>query len=94
MFSQVYYLLRSKQDGQYVAAHPDPDKPQGYLLLFSEHFDALSYLNKHGEEVRDQFTVESIAGSQLKGILQRWGFGGVGMVKDPMIPRVEFLAVQ
>lgn len=94
MFSQTYYLLCSKQDGQYLVAHPHPDLPASYLLLFSEHFEALSYLNQHGEDVKDQFTVESIAGSQLKTIIKRWGFSGLGMVKDPLIPRIDFLSIQ
>lgn len=91
MYSQVYYLLRSKADGQYVAAHPNPDSNQGFLILFSEDFEALSYLNKHAAEVADQFSVESIPGSQLKGILQRWGLTGIAMVKDSTAPTVEFL---
>ena len=93
MFSQVFYLLRSKVDGRYVTAHPNPDSPQGYLLLFSEHFDALSYLNKHASQIADQFSVESIPGSQLKGVLQRWGFTGIGLIKDPILPRIEFMSV-
>lgn len=96
MLSQVYYLIRSREDGSYVAAHPDgsdraESKDPGYLLMFREHFDALSYLNKYASDVRERFAVESISGSQLKGILTRWGFTGVAMVQDPLLPRVEFL---
>ncbi|MDY7021886.1 MAG: hypothetical protein SWJ54_11090 [Cyanobacteriota bacterium] len=91
MYSQVLYLLRSKADGQYIAARPNPDSNQGFLLLFSEDFEALSYLNKHAGEVADRFGVESISGSQLKGILQRWGFTGIAMVKDSTAPTIEFL---
>ncbi|RAQ45781.1 hypothetical protein B9S53_07010 [Arthrospira sp. O9.13F] len=94
MFSQVYYLLCSQKDGQYVAAHPNPDLPESYVLLFAEHFEALSYLNQHGAEVSDRFTVESISGSQIQSIVQRWGFSGLGMVKDPLIPTIEFLSIQ
>jgi hypothetical protein len=43
--------------------------------------------------VADKFAVESIASTQLKGILQRWGFQGVAVVQDPLLPRIEFLAV-
>lgn len=47
MFSEVYYLVRSKADGRYLAALPNREA-LGYLLLFRENFDALSYLNKIG----------------------------------------------
>lgn len=93
MFSDVYYLVRSKVDGSYLAAHPKANDGPGYLLMFREHFDALSYLNKHGAGVADKFGVESIAGSQLKGLLNRWGFVGVGMVQEPLLPRIEFLSL-
>ncbi len=93
MLTHTYYLLRSKADGRYISAQPNPDSPQGYLLLFSEHFDALSYLNKHAADVTDQFAVESIAGSHIKAILQRWGFGGIALIKDPLIPNIEFMTV-
>lgn len=102
MYSQIYYLVRSKHDGSYLVAHldrasrSDPDKAPdaGYLLLFSEHFDALSYLNTHGADVADQFGVESIPGSQLDTLLKRWGFVGVGVVADPLLPKVEFMKRQ
>ncbi|EAW39302.1 hypothetical protein [Lyngbya sp. PCC 8106] len=93
MYSQIYYLLRSRVDGQYVSARPNPDSVQGFLLLFSEDFEALSYLNKHASDVADRFSVESISGSQLKGILQRWGFTGIAMVKDSTGPVMEFMEV-
>lgn len=60
----VYYLIRSRADGRYLLAHPNtnvkPGEP-GYLLMFREHFDALSYLNTHGSDVADRFAVESIS---------------------------------
>lgn len=100
MFSQVFYLIRSKIDGQYLVARPSlqtqnradrsPDHPT-YLLMFKEHFDALSYLNTHGADLADQFAVESVSGSQLGGLMKRWGFVGVGLVQDPLLPRIEFL---
>lgn len=92
MYSQVYYLLRSKQDGRHLAARPDgPDSERTYLLLFSADHEALSYLSTHVPQVRDRFAVESVPAYQLKGMLQRWGFAGVGVVSDPMPPSVEFL---
>jgi hypothetical protein len=95
MFSETYYLIRSKMDGRYLVAHPHPDSTSdetGYLLLFRENYDALSYLNTHGADVADRFGVESISGSQIKNMLQRWGFKGIGIVQDPLIPRIEFLS--
>ncbi len=101
MYSQIYYLVRSKLDGRYLAAHlnrasetADQNPDPGYLLVFSEHFDALSYLNTHGLDVAHQFGVESIPGSQLDSLLKRWGFVGVGVVQDPLLPKVEFLTRQ
>lgn len=98
MFSQIYYLARSRADGQYLAAHPhtdandNPIQKQSYLLMFREHYDALSYLNTHAREVADRFAIESIAGSQLETLLKRWDFNGVGIVQDPLLPKVEFLS--
>ncbi|MFM6189543.1 MAG: hypothetical protein ACKPFB_05400, partial [Planktothrix sp.] len=57
-------------------------------------FDALGYLNKHAGDLKDQFAVESITGSQIKPIIQRWGFAGIGMIKDPLLPHIEFIQVQ
>jgi len=101
MLSQVLYLIRSKTDGSYLVARPhqtaetaDGQASPGYLLLFQEHFDALSYLNTHGADVADRFAVESIAGTQVEVIIKRWGFVGVGLVQDPLLPRVEFLSRQ
>ncbi|MBW4576220.1 MAG: hypothetical protein KME08_13165 [Aphanothece sp. CMT-3BRIN-NPC111] len=95
MLSQVYYLIRSRADGKYLVAQPGVSAGQtgaAYLLMFREHFDALSYLNTHGSNVADRFAVESITGNQLKALLQRWGFVGVGIVQDPLVPTVEFLS--
>lgn len=98
MFSQTYYLIRSRIDGSYLAAYPtlkddEARSPEhGYILLFQEHFDALSYLNKYAAGVVDRFSVESQAGSQIAGVLNRWGYKGVGIVKDPLLPTVDFLA--
>ncbi len=96
MFSEAYYLIRSRADGSYLVAHPhagenaDQTRPS-FLLVFREHFDALSYLNTHALEVADRFSVESIPGTQIDPLLKRWSFTGIGVVQDPLIPRVEFL---
>lgn len=91
-----YYLVRARMDGRYLTAHPraesDPDQPSpAFLLLFQEHYDALSYLNTHAAGLADQFAVESITNGQVGSLLERWGFNGVGMVRDPLVPSVEFL---
>lgn len=94
MFSQSYYLILSKADGSYLVAKPhisDDSTPKSYLLMFREHFDALSYLNAHAAELANRFAVESVSGTQLKNLLKRWGFTGVGIVQDPLVPQVEFL---
>jgi hypothetical protein len=90
MLSEVYYLVRSPSDGRYLTAHPD-ESGSSYLLLFREHFDALSYLNTHAGELANRLAVESIPGSQLSNLLKRWGFVGMGIVTDPLIPKIEFL---
>lgn len=95
MLSQVYYLVRSQADGRYLVAHPPPTETlpatSGFLLMFREHFEALSYLNTHGADVAHRFAVESIPQSQVGNLLQRWGFTGVGIVQDPLLPKIEFL---
>ncbi|MGB3237778.1 MAG: hypothetical protein WBB29_05755 [Geitlerinemataceae cyanobacterium] len=88
---QMYYIIRSKVDGKYLAARPDPDSTSSYLLLFPENFDALSYLNKYAGELKDKLGVEAIDRTQIKAVLQRWGFIGIGMVNDPLVPSIEFL---
>jgi hypothetical protein len=91
MLSQVFYLLRSRSDGKYLSANPNPDAAVSFLLMFREDYEALSYLNAHAGDMADRFGVESISGSQLKSLLQRWGFNGVGIVQDPLVPNIEFL---
>lgn len=91
----VYYLIRSRADGRYLLAHPNTNAEtgeSGYLLMFREHFDALSYLNTHGSDVADRFAVESVPSTQVGGLLKRWGFSGVGVVQDPLLPKIEFLS--
>jgi hypothetical protein len=96
MVVELHYLIRSKLDGQYLVARPrqDPDAAPspGFLLLFSDHADALSYLNTHAAEFADRFAVETVSSAQLGQVMSRWSFVGVGLVKDPLLPRVEFLA--
>ncbi len=98
MFSQSYYLIRSRIDGSYLAAYPKLGEDEarspatGYVLLFSEHYDALGYLNKYAVGMSDRFTAESIPGTQLKSILDRWGYRGFGIVKDPLIPSIDFVS--
>lgn len=93
--SQIYYLLRARADGRYLAARlraPDPQTgPQtGFLLVFKADYDALSYLNAHAPDLSDQFAVETITPASLKPILSRWNFQGLGMVEDPRLPNIEF----
>ncbi|MEL6137572.1 MAG: hypothetical protein AAFR42_09220 [Cyanobacteria bacterium J06628_6] len=95
MSTQSYYLLRSKRDGQYLAARPrQGNDAKGFLMLFSADYDALSYVNHHAAAIADQFSVESVMGSQLKQVMARWGYDGIGLVKDPLTPSVEFLTQQ
>ena len=97
MLSQYYYTLRSRLDGQYLVARlksPDQENPLAYLLVFKEDYDALSYLNTHAADFSDRFGVESVSNSQLKGMIQRWGFKGLGMVQDPLEPRMDFVTLQ
>jgi hypothetical protein len=97
MYSEIYYLVRSKIDGKYVVAKAtnNPDQvPKEFLLLFKEDFTALTYIRTHAPDLIDKFGVESLAGSQLKTLLERWGFQGLAMVKDPLIPTIEFLTLR
>lgn len=93
MNTVLYYTLRSRADGNYLAAQPDSEAPQRYLLLFAESYDALSYLNTHAQAAASKFSVESIGKSQIRGILDRWQYQGIGMVQDPLIPRIEFMSL-
>ncbi|MDJ0580196.1 hypothetical protein [Crocosphaera sp.] len=96
MLSQLYYIVRSKVDGKYLVAQinkAENESSVSYLLVFSENFEALSYLNTHGSDVSDRFIVESTSETELKSILERWDFQGIGLVKDPLIPKIEFMSV-
>lgn len=91
MFTQINYLIRSKKDGKYLAARNEIEgKPSNYLLIFTENFEALSYINTHAPEYSDRFGVESVTNTQLKAIINRWSFQGVGIVKDPILPKITF----
>jgi hypothetical protein len=83
--------MRSKTDGKYLAARPHENESSSYLLLFKEQYDALSYLNTHAEAYASRLGVEMISNSQVPSILKRWGFIGIGIVLDPLIPNIEFL---
>ncbi len=92
MNSQTFYLLRFKQNGQHLAARPDGESSsRTFLLVFTADHEALSYLSTHAPAARDRFAVDAIATSQIKPLLTRWGFTGVGIVSDPFIPVVEFM---
>jgi hypothetical protein len=95
MQSSIYYLVRSKVDGKYLIANLQKDQNENennYLLVFQEHFEALSYLNTHGKELADRFIVEAVSSTQLKGTLSRWGYQGIGLVEDPLVPQVKFMS--
>ncbi|MGD1903750.1 MAG: hypothetical protein ACFB9N_16095 [Geitlerinemataceae cyanobacterium] len=90
--TDLYYTLRVKQNGQYLSAAPDPDRPTRFVLLFPEAADALSYLDAHASGMGDRFAVETVGTAQLGKVLERWGFVGVGVVRDPRLPDIEFAA--
>jgi hypothetical protein len=87
--TNFYTVLRARADGSYLTAQPQAN--QRYLLLFTEATDGLIYLSTHAPDLRDQFGTETISESQLNALMQRWGFHGFALVKDPMLPTVEFL---
>ncbi|WP_414624233.1 hypothetical protein [Calothrix sp. CCY 0018] len=91
MLSETYYLIRSKADGRYLAAHPNEDDASSFVLIFRENFDALSYINTHAGDLANRLGVETVSGTQLKTVLQRWSFNGIGMVTDPLLPNIDFL---
>ncbi len=94
MFTEIHYLLRSTFDGQYVTArieNPENQSAKNYLLLFKQDYEALSYVNTHAPDVASRFAVESVTDSQLKNQLKRWGYDGIGLVQEPLEPRIQFL---
>jgi hypothetical protein len=88
---ELYYVLRSRLNGQFLVAHPDPDSQQNYVLVFKADYEALSYLNTHAAIAQDQLAVECLTAPQLRTNLDRWGFQGIGLVQDPIIPSIQFL---
>ncbi|MFN5514051.1 MAG: hypothetical protein ACK5CA_04680 [Cyanobacteriota bacterium] len=92
MVSQLHYVLRSRQDGQYLTARVTTEK--NYLLLFKTDYDALGYLNAQAPEARGSFGTEAVSAGQLKALLQRWSLTGVGLVEDVLEPRIEFLRLE
>ena len=94
MLLQINYLIRSRHDGKYLVARM-PDKSGAevsYLLVFQQDYDAMSYINTHGREFRDRLTVETASPLQLKGLMERWRYAGLGIVKDPLLPDIQFVS--
>jgi hypothetical protein len=99
MYAEQFYVVRSKQTGQYLLARPqladpseaDLNNPKEFLLTFREHADALTYLNRFAESSAAAFAVEAIAGSQVGKVLTRWGYHGIALVSDPLVPQVDFM---
>jgi hypothetical protein len=94
MLLQINYVIRSKKDGKYLIARlPEADGLEAtYLLVFQQDYDALSYINSHGKEFSDLLTVETVSPTQLKGMLKRWNYAGFGIVKDPLVPDIQFVS--
>ncbi len=94
MLLQINYLIRSKQDGKYLVARiPEQNGIEAsYLLVFQHDYDAMSYINTHGKEFSDRLTVETASPVQLKGLIQRWKYSGFGIVKDPLLPEIQFVS--
>ena len=94
MLLQINYLIRSKQDGKYLVARiPEPNEVEAsYLLVFQHDYDAMSYINTHGQEFSDRLTIETASPVQLKGLIQRWNYSGFGIVKDPLLPEIQFVS--
>jgi hypothetical protein len=98
-----FYILRSKLDGKYLTARLRDSEENSnerssalektYLLLFKADFEALTYVNTHAGDLSSRLGVEFLSSSQIKGLLQRWGYGGVGLVEDPLLPQIKFLSV-
>ncbi|MDJ0535691.1 MAG: hypothetical protein QNJ70_24920 [Xenococcaceae cyanobacterium MO_207.B15] len=94
MLSQISYLIRSQKDGKHLVARvqsEDSAETVSYLLVFKADYEALSYINTHGQSMSDRLSIESVSPIQLKSILQRWNYQGVGYVEDPLIPEIKFM---
>ena len=94
MLLQINYLVRSKHDGKYLVARMPARSgiEASYLLVFQHDYDAMSYINTHGQEYSDRLTVETASPIQLKGLMERWRYAGLGIVKDPLVPDIEFVS--
>ena len=94
MLLQINYLIRSKQDGKYLVARmPEQSGIEtSYLLVLLEDYDAMSYINTHGQEFSDRLTVETASPIQLKGLMERWKYAGFAIVKDPLLPEIQFVS--
>jgi hypothetical protein len=88
---ELYYVLRSRLNGQFLVAHPNGPEDKSYVLVFKADYDALSYLNTHAAQSKEQLTTESLSASQLRANMDRWGFQGIGLVEDPILPGIQFL---
>jgi hypothetical protein len=84
----IYYLIRSRQTGQYLFASQGADR---YLLIFREDFDARSYLSHHAGDRSAEFVTEAQSLNQARSLLERWSFAGLGRVSDPLPPSIDFL---
>ena len=96
MLSQINYVIRSLKDGKYLVARiaQEQDRAEAsYLLVFKLDHEALSYINSHAQEFGDRLNVESLSPTQLKALLNRWGYQGIGLVEDPLIPNINFLKI-
>ena len=95
MLLQINYLIRSKQDGKYLVARiPDQSGVEvSYLLVFQQDYDAMSYINTHGQEFSDRLSVETVSLTQLKGLKERWKYAGFAIVKDPLLPEIQFVVI-
>ena len=94
MLLQINYLIRSRQDGKYLVARMPATSgiEASYLLVFQHDYDAMSYINTHGQEFSDRLSVETASPIQLKGLMERWKYAGFGIVKDPLVPDIEFVS--
>lgn len=59
--------------------------------MFQDYADGLSYLNAHAPDLAKNFAVESVTQPQLKSIMERWKFDGIGLVRDPLLPNIQFM---
>jgi len=94
MLLQINYVIRSKRDGKYLVARL-PEKSgieASYLLVFKQDYDALSYISTHGQEYSDRLTVETASPTQLKSLMLRLSYAGFGIVKDPLVPDIQFVS--